>query len=140
MRWNLWVFLCQPVAAAEVWTARVQPSHRDRDGRPPGKEVWLLAELPESESAPTRYRLCDLPAGARLGQSRTDLREPRPARGVAAAVAPVDGCLTAASTRTSSIPCPFPRFRLYWRSVGLFQCSWTPRLARRVVLVEWSGS
>jgi SRSO17 transposase len=34
--------------------ARVQSSHRYRDGRPPGKEVRLPAEWPESESAPTQ--------------------------------------------------------------------------------------
>jgi len=41
---------------------RVQPSHRYQDGRPPGKEVWLLVEWPESEKSPTQYCLCDLPA------------------------------------------------------------------------------
>jgi len=37
-------------------------SHRYQDGRPPGKPVWLLVEWPESEQAPTKYCLCDLPA------------------------------------------------------------------------------
>ncbi len=47
---------------SRFWAARVQPSHRYQDGRPPGKEVWLLVEWPESEEAPTKYCLCDLPA------------------------------------------------------------------------------
>ena len=45
---------------SRFWAARVQPSHRYQDGRPPGKEVWLLAEWPESEKAPIKYCLCDL--------------------------------------------------------------------------------
>jgi len=32
---------------------------------------------------------------------------------------------------TSSMPSPLPRFREYFFSTGLFQCSCTPRLARR---------
>ena len=47
---------------SRFWAARVQPSHRYQDGRPPGKLVWLLVEWPESEQAPTKYCLCDLPA------------------------------------------------------------------------------
>jgi SRSO17 transposase len=47
---------------ARFWATRVQPSHRYQDGRPPGKQVWLLVEWPESEDAPTKYYLCDLPA------------------------------------------------------------------------------
>jgi SRSO17 transposase len=47
---------------SRFWAARVQPSHRYQDGRPPGKPVWLLVEWPESEQAPTKYCLCDLPA------------------------------------------------------------------------------
>ncbi len=47
---------------SRFWAARAQPSHRHLGGRPPGKEVWLLAERPESEKAPTKYCLCDLPA------------------------------------------------------------------------------
>ena len=31
---------------SRFWAARVQPSHRYQDGRPPGKEVWLLVEWP----------------------------------------------------------------------------------------------
>src|SRR5258708_12120036 len=46
---------------SRFWATRVQPSHRYQDGRPPGKEVWLLVEWPESEEAPTKYFLCDLP-------------------------------------------------------------------------------
>ncbi len=33
---------------------------------------------------------------------------------------------------TSSMPLPVPRLREYFLSVGLFQCSWTPRLSRPV--------
>jgi len=51
---------------SRFWATRVQSSHRYQDGRPPGKEVWLLVEWPESESAPTQYWLCDLPAGTSL--------------------------------------------------------------------------
>src|SRR6266545_3101714 len=47
---------------SRFWATRVQPSHRYQDGRPPGKEVWLLAEWPESEKSPTKYCLCDLPS------------------------------------------------------------------------------
>ena len=47
---------------SRFWAARVQPSHRYQDGRPPGKPIWLLVEWPESEEAPTKYYLCDLPA------------------------------------------------------------------------------
>ena len=47
---------------SRFWAARVQPSHRYQDGRAPGKPVWLLVEWPESEQAPTKYCLCDLPA------------------------------------------------------------------------------
>jgi len=47
---------------SRFWAARVQPSHRYQDGRPPGKPVWLLVEWPESEESPTQYYLCDLPA------------------------------------------------------------------------------
>jgi SRSO17 transposase len=51
---------------SRFWATRVQSSHRYQDGRPPGKQVWLLVEWPESESAPTKYWLCDLPAGTSL--------------------------------------------------------------------------
>jgi SRSO17 transposase len=51
---------------SRFWTTRAQPSHRYQDGRPPGKEVWLLIEWPESERAPTKYWLCDLPVGTSL--------------------------------------------------------------------------
>ena len=40
---------------------RVQPSHGFVQGAPPHKEVWLLAEWPETEKAPTKYWLGDLP-------------------------------------------------------------------------------
>ena len=46
---------------SRFWATRVKPSHRYQDGRPPGKPVWLLVEWPESEQAPTKYYLCDLP-------------------------------------------------------------------------------
>lgn len=51
---------------SRFWAARVQTSHRYQDGRPPGKQVWLLVEWPESEDAPTNYSLCDLPASYTL--------------------------------------------------------------------------
>lgn len=51
---------------SRFWAARVQTSHRYQDGRAPGKEVWLLVEWPESEDAPTKYSLCDLPASYTL--------------------------------------------------------------------------
>ena len=38
---------------------RVQPSHGFVEGEPPHKEVWLLAEWPETEKEPTKYLLCD---------------------------------------------------------------------------------
>ena len=84
--WTLWSVICLLTATQEAakrakdwrkirwregskgwlesrfWATRVQPSHRYQDGRPPGKEVWLLAEWPESEKAPIKYCLCDLPA------------------------------------------------------------------------------
>jgi len=41
---------------------RVQPSHGFVQGEPPRKAVWLLAEWPAGETAPTKYWLCDLPA------------------------------------------------------------------------------
>jgi SRSO17 transposase len=41
---------------------RVQPSHGFVQGEPPRKAVWLLAEWPAGEPAPTKYWLCDLPA------------------------------------------------------------------------------
>jgi SRSO17 transposase len=47
---------------SRFWATWAQPSHRYQDGRPPGKQVWLLVEWPESEDAPTKYYLCDLPA------------------------------------------------------------------------------
>ena len=45
---------------------RVQPSHGYVQGEPPHKAVWLLAEWPESEPAPTKYRLGDLPPSTTL--------------------------------------------------------------------------
>jgi len=51
---------------SRFWALRVQSSHRYQDGRPPGKEVWLLVEWPASESAPTKYWMCDLAAGISL--------------------------------------------------------------------------
>lgn len=47
---------------SRFWATRVRPSHRYQDGRMPGKELWLLAEWPETEKAPSKYWLCDLPA------------------------------------------------------------------------------
>ena len=43
-------------------------------------------------------------------------------------------------TLTNSMPSPVPRLREYFRSCGLFQCSWTPRLVSRLVAVAWAGS
>jgi len=51
---------------SRFWATRVQPSHRYQDGRMPGKELWLLAEWPASERAPSKYWLCDLPATTTL--------------------------------------------------------------------------
>jgi SRSO17 transposase len=45
---------------------RVQPSHGFVQGEPPHKAVWLLAEWPAAESAPTKYWLGDLPASTSL--------------------------------------------------------------------------
>ena len=45
---------------------RVQPSHGFVQGEPPHKEIWLLAERPEAEKAPTKYWLGDLPASTSL--------------------------------------------------------------------------
>ena len=45
---------------------RVQPSHGYVQGEPPHKAVWLLAEWPESEPAPTKYWLGDLPPSTTL--------------------------------------------------------------------------
>ncbi|MCI0421388.1 MAG: IS701 family transposase [Acidobacteria bacterium] len=47
---------------SRFWATRVQPAHGFQDGKPPGKEVWLLVEWPEDEDEPTKYFLCDLPA------------------------------------------------------------------------------
>ena len=46
---------------SRFWATRVQPSHGFHEGRLPHKEVWLLVEWPESESAPSHYFLADLP-------------------------------------------------------------------------------
>ena len=51
---------------SRFWSARVQPSHRYQDGRPPEKEVWLLVEWPESEPEPIKYFLCNMPADTTL--------------------------------------------------------------------------
>jgi SRSO17 transposase len=45
---------------------RVQPSHGFVEGAPPHKAVWLLAEWPEAEPAPTKYWLGDLPPSTPL--------------------------------------------------------------------------
>lgn len=45
---------------------RVQPSHGFVQGDPPHKAVWLLAEWPEAEPAPTKYWLGDLPPSTTL--------------------------------------------------------------------------
>lgn len=51
---------------SRFWSARVQPSHRYQDGRPPEKEVWLLVEWPESAPEPIKYFLCNMPANTTL--------------------------------------------------------------------------
>jgi SRSO17 transposase len=51
---------------SRFWFARVQPSHRYQDGRPPEKEVWLLVEWPESEPEPIKYFLSNMPADTTL--------------------------------------------------------------------------
>ena len=51
---------------SRFWAARIQPSHRYQDGIPPGKEVWLLVEWPESEPEPIKYFFVDMPAGTTL--------------------------------------------------------------------------
>jgi len=45
---------------------RVQPSHGFVQGEPPHKAVWLLAEWPAAEPAPTKYWLGDLPPSTPL--------------------------------------------------------------------------
>jgi SRSO17 transposase len=45
--------------ASRFLALRVQPSHGFLQGTPPHKAVWLLAEWPESEQAPTKYWLGD---------------------------------------------------------------------------------
>ncbi len=52
--------------ASRFLALRVQPSHGFVQGAPPHKAVWLLAEWPESEPAPTKYWLCDLPPSTTL--------------------------------------------------------------------------
>jgi SRSO17 transposase len=47
---------------------RVQPSHGFVQGAPPHKAVWLLAEWPAAEPAPTKYWLGDLPPSTSLRQ------------------------------------------------------------------------
>jgi len=51
---------------ARYWAARVMPAHRFQDGKPPGKEVWLLVEWPAEEEEPIKYFLCDLAANCSL--------------------------------------------------------------------------
>ena len=59
----------------------VQPSHGFHGGKPPHKQVWLLAEWPASEQAPSNYFLCDLPADyplrrlVRLAKSRWQIEQ-----------------------------------------------------------------
>jgi SRSO17 transposase len=51
---------------SRFWAARVMPAHRFQDGKPPGKEVWLLVEWPPEQEEPIKYFLCDLPANCSL--------------------------------------------------------------------------
>ena len=57
--------ICGGLASRFV-ALRAQPSHGFVDGAPPHKAFWLLVEWPESENGPTKYWLCDLPAGPTL--------------------------------------------------------------------------
>jgi SRSO17 transposase len=52
--------------SSRFWAARVMPAHRFQDGKPPGKEVWLLVEWPSEEEEPIKYFLCDLPVNCPL--------------------------------------------------------------------------
>ena len=45
---------------------RVRPAHRDYLRTEPHPEEWLFIEWPKSESEPTKYWLCTLPASASL--------------------------------------------------------------------------
>jgi len=47
---------------SHFWAGRVQSAHQWSTGAAPGKMVWLLIEWPPTETAPTKYYLCDLPA------------------------------------------------------------------------------
>jgi SRSO17 transposase len=51
---------------SRFWASRVQSAHQWSTGAPPGKAVWLLIEWPREETMPTKYYLCDLPAGISL--------------------------------------------------------------------------
>jgi SRSO17 transposase len=52
--------------ASRFLALRVQPSHGFVQGEPPHKAVWLLAEWPAAERAPTKYWLGDLPPSTAL--------------------------------------------------------------------------
>ena len=43
---------------------RVNTAHKHGQGRPPGKEVWLLCEWRTGEAEPTKFYLSSLPSGA----------------------------------------------------------------------------
>ena len=51
---------------SRFWSVRVQPSHGYHEGQPPGEEVWLLVEWPESEPEPIKYFLSNMPADTTL--------------------------------------------------------------------------
>lgn len=51
---------------SRFYACRVQPAHGFDDGDPPHQEVWLLAEWPSGEQAPTKFFLCDLPPSTTL--------------------------------------------------------------------------
>lgn len=52
--------------ASRFLALRVQPAHGFVQGAPPHQAVWLLAEWPAAEAAPTQYWLADLPASTPL--------------------------------------------------------------------------
>ncbi len=47
---------------------RVVPAHGHSTGRPPGDEVWLLAEWPEGEDSPTKFSISNLPEKTTMRQ------------------------------------------------------------------------
>ena len=52
--------------ASRFAAARVLPSHSYRHGGPKEETLWLLAEWPEGEPAPTKFWFANLPGDAGL--------------------------------------------------------------------------